>query len=217
MFSTPFEPNEFPARLAKLLNAEPAAERRRGFAPSMAYGRHAGPARYDARPAAVLFLLYPLRSQWYLPLTRRQSYLPAHGGQVSLPGGAIEAGESTWQAAAREAEEELGVSCGAWRSLGSLPPLYLFNSNYQVTPWVAAAPARPAFAPNTAEVAELVELPLQALLDADPSERMPIKRGELTMTAPCLPCQAGPVWGATRILLGEFTGLLRQVAADQHV
>ena len=51
------------------------------------------------RDAAALLLLYPADGEWWLPLTVRASTLPHHTGQVSLPGGRLDAGETVEQAA----------------------------------------------------------------------------------------------------------------------
>src|SRR6185295_5617463 len=61
----------------------------------------------DLRPAAALLLIYPHNGSWHLPLTVRGSRLRHHTGQVSMPGGRIDPGESIEQAALREAHEEV--------------------------------------------------------------------------------------------------------------
>ena len=63
----------------------------------------------DLRPAAALLLVYPHDGSWYMPLTVRGSRLRHHTGQVSLPGGRIDPGESIDEAALREAQEEVAV------------------------------------------------------------------------------------------------------------
>ena len=63
----------------------------------------------DFRPAAALLLLYPFEDRWHVPLTGRGSRLRHHTGQVSLPGGRIEPGETPAEAAAREVHEETGL------------------------------------------------------------------------------------------------------------
>ena len=66
----------------------------------------------DFRPAAALLLLYPLDDRWHVPLTVRGSRLRHHTGQVSLPGGRMNPGESPEAAALREAQEEVALNTG---------------------------------------------------------------------------------------------------------
>lgn len=148
-----------PQQLALALQQEDKRVSSRGrFAPQLAYGRHEGPPAIDARPAAVLLLLYPRDGEWRLPLTVRQSFLTDHAGQVSLPGGMLDPGETSAAGAIRELSEELGIELPPSQLLGALRPLYVFNSNFFVTPWIAHLPAPPAMFPNPAEVANMFEL-----------------------------------------------------------
>jgi 8-oxo-dGTP pyrophosphatase MutT (NUDIX family) len=119
----------------------------------------------DARAAAVLVLLYRHRGRWHLPLTLRPACLPDHAGQISLPGGAVEPGETTSQAALREFHEELGDDGGEIKLLGELSVVYVQASNFVVTPWVGMTNSRPELIPNPSEVEQLLEVPLAHLLD----------------------------------------------------
>lgn len=205
--------DDLPRRLARRLEGPlPARRVMAPLAPELGYGRHFGPAPYNARAAAVLLLLYPHEGQWHVPLTVRPDTMVDHAGQVSLPGGVTEAGESSSDCALRECEEELGASREGIAIVGRLTPLLVFISNFQVTPWVAAAERRPDFQPNPAEVAEVIELPLSALLDPAARGRHIINRGSLRFGAPHLVCAGHQVWGATNILLGEFAALLADLA-----
>lgn len=152
-------------------------------------------------------LLYPHEGVWRLPLTLRPVELVEHGGQVSLPGGAIEPGESSDEAALRELQEELGVDPGDVTLLGRLTDLYVFTSNYQVTTFVGAVGQRPTFVPQPSEVAELLEPSLAEL--ADPRQHVGFTRRHrgVELLAPAM--QHGPhrVWGATCMILGELVAL----------
>ena len=120
------------------------------YQPELSLGRHRGPAPATARQAAVLVVLYPRDDAWHVPLMLRPLHMPDHAGQVSLPGGMIEPGETPREAALREYTEELGASSDELRLLGELSPLYLFASNFQITPWVAAARTVPEWRPAAA-------------------------------------------------------------------
>ena len=181
----------------------PTAQR---YAPQLAYGRHQGPAAADARPAAVMLLLFPRDGQWRLPLTVRQACLADHAGQVSLPGGMLEPGESPEAGAMRELEEELGVRSSTDQLLGSLTPLYVFNSNFLVTPWLAHLPSAPIFRPSAAEVADLFELPLSRLLDTRHVTRVAVQHGAAPLLGPLHPLLAVSDLGRDEHDLGGIPG-----------
>jgi 8-oxo-dGTP pyrophosphatase MutT (NUDIX family) len=201
-----------PELLSKRLEGPlPGAGAQLRFQPSLAYGRHAGPPASDARRASVVVLFYPHDGSWHVPLTLRPDDVPDHAGQVSLPGGAAHSGESSSAAALRELEEELAVRADQVDLLGSLTPLYLFNSNYYVQPWIAAAATRPPFSPQAREVAALLEVPMHEL--SDPRRREPHRfhAGPLSFTAPAISHPPHVIWGATAMILSEVAALVEDV------
>ena len=58
----------------------------------------------------------------------------SHPGQVSFPGGSLDAGETPVEAALREAHEEIGLDPAEVEVFGELPELWLPPSNFAVTP-----------------------------------------------------------------------------------
>jgi 8-oxo-dGTP pyrophosphatase MutT (NUDIX family) len=121
----------------------------------------------EARLGAVLALFYPCRDEPYLVLTQRTPHLREHSGQISFPGGRIDPYDfSPIEAALRETREELGIGTDHLTLLGGLDPIFVLASNYLIFPFVALAQGQPAFAPNPAEVAEVIELPFRVLLQA---------------------------------------------------
>ncbi len=169
----------------------------------------------DARRAAALILLYPHTesavpaspSAYSLPLTVRHANLPDHAGQISLPGGRIDAGELAEAAAVREAEEEIGVDPAAVRILGSLTPLYVLVSRFLITPFVGVAVARPAFRPAEREVSALLEVSLDQLRDVDNLHWGHRTREGYMIDFPYFDVGDHHVWGATAMILGEFLSL----------
>ena len=184
---------------------------RSALAPNLSFGRHQGPAAHDTKSAAVLLLLFQRNDRWFLPLTVRQPHLADHGGQVSFPGGMLEPGEPSDQGALRETDEEIGVAPSQVQILGRLPELYLYNSNYRVAPWIGYSQQSPQFAPNDAEVAELLEIPFSAFAVPESVEPMQIRRGQLQLTAPCFRWEEHRIWGATSMIMAEFSAILRAV------
>jgi len=172
---------------------------------------HYNEAPPGARPAAVLVLLYPRDDRWHLPLTLRPAHLPDHGGQVSLPGGAIEPGETSREAALREFHEELGAAGHPIELLGRLSPLYVEASNFRVRPWVGVTRTRPDLEPNPAEVAELLEIPLQHLLDPANFGSHPRHHEGQAYTAPHFQYHSHRIWGATCAILCELVAVVEEL------
>jgi 8-oxo-dGTP pyrophosphatase MutT (NUDIX family) len=199
-------------RLAAAASAAAAPYRR--FAPQLSYGRHRGPAAADARPAAVVALLYPAGGQWHLPLILRPDSMILHAGQICLPGGGAEPGETAGHCALRELHEELGVAPESVRVLGALPPLYVYASNYLVRPFVAHTPQQPVFRPDRCEVAQLLQVPLAHLLDAGNYRTPTISRGWLSFAAPGIAFQGYHIWGATALILNELLERVRGGAGE---
>jgi len=162
----------------------------------------------DCRQAGVLILLYPQNGLLYFPLTRRPDSVEFHKGQVSLPGGSRENTESLRQAAIREAQEEIGVEQSSVEVLGQLTSLYVPPSNFRVQPFVGYTPCRPDFQLEEKEVAELIEAPLETLLDpASAHEEDWDIRGE-SRRIPFYRFGLHKVWGATAMILAEFVAML---------
>lgn len=102
-------------------------------------------------------------------LTRRTRALSAHSGQFALPGGRVEAGESTIEAALRELDEEMGVQLGAEAVLGLLDD-YPTRSGYRITPVVVWANSGVTVKPDPGEVAAVFHVTLDQLAHADTPE-----------------------------------------------
>ena len=192
----------------RLAGALPGAEAQRRFAPTPLLEGWAPDLRPDhARRAAALLLLYPGPLGVTMPLTVRRSDLPHHPGQISLPGGAIDPGETPEAAALRETHEELGLDPAGIRLVGPLSTLWVIVSNFVVHPFVAVMDQPPTFSPAEDEVAELLEVPLDVLLD-----RSTLRWGRQALRGrdvdyPHFQVHGHAVWGATAMILGEFGSL----------
>jgi len=180
------------------------------MSPQLGYGRHAGPSPHSARDAAVMLLLFRRSGRWHLPLTERPNTLLHHAGQISLPGGSVEVGESSQTGAERELREELGFA-GDVDVLGRLSECYVFASDFLITPWVAAEEIEPRWRPQADEVQRVVELPLDVLLSEHSIGRLTIERGPLMFHAPCYRLGEVRIWGATSIILSELADLLKSL------
>ena len=172
------------------------------------------PTRFPegARDGAGLVLLCPVGEMLHLPLTVRGTGLRTHTGQVSLPGGRVDEGESIEAAALREATEEIGVIPGSVEVLGRLTKIHIPVSGYVLHPVVGIAHARPDFRRAEWEVARILDVPLRLL--ADPTI---VKREQRTRTrdgqavqvdVPYFDIDGEKVWGATAMILSEFLAVL---------
>lgn len=203
---------DLPRLLAERLKGPlPGRDAQRRLEPELSYGRHYEPPPPDARRAAVMALLYPRLDQWQIPLTVRPHTMADHAGQVSFPGGMIEPGETSQQAALRELHEELGVPAEGIEILGRLSDIYVFVSNFSVTPWVAVLREPPRLVPHPREVAEVLEAPVAHFLDrANLGSHLHETRG-LTFMAPHFQFGSHRIWGATSMMLAELVVLLEEL------
>ncbi len=115
--------------------------------------------------AAVLLPLVWQHQQWQLLMTQRALHLKHHPGQISFPGGKLEAGESSAAAALRELEEEVGIAADQVRLLGSLPAINT-STGFIVQPWlgILAKPPKPVI--DAGEVASVLYVPLAHAISA---------------------------------------------------
>jgi 8-oxo-dGTP pyrophosphatase MutT (NUDIX family) len=163
----------------------------------------------NPRLAATLLLLFPVEDELHFILTRRPDTLNDHAGQISLPGGRMEEGETYIDTALREACEEVGVcDTDDIEILGRLHELYIPPSDFLVHPIVAYMPHYPdEWAFSLDEVSEIIECPVHVLMDDAIKKRgiHEVYGLEIFWYA----IGGHQVWGATAIMLSEFEMRLR--------
>ncbi len=164
------------------------------------------------RHGAVLLYLFPDQGDWRTVLMKRPEYDGVHGGQVSIPGGRLEAGESHEQAALREFAEETGVGVDRQQLLGGLSELYIPTSHFLVRPFVAHGAQRPVFRPDAIEVEEIIELTVSALLSDASVRRGHVRLGTgAWLETPYFEVHGHRVWGATAMILSELREILGEL------
>lgn len=148
-------------------------------------------------PAAVLFPIVVRDAGHTVMLTQRTAHLRDHAGQISFPGGRVEADDlSPTHTALRETEEEVGLSRERVEILGFLPE-YLTGTGFRVTPVVGLVHPPFDLQPDPFEVAEVFEVPLAFLLDPANHQRHEMHyRGALRQYF-AMPYGDYFIWGAT--------------------
>ena len=160
--------------------------------------------------SSVLIMLYLKEGEWYFPLIQRASYNGAHSGQVSLPGGKWEPEDNNpWDTAVRETREEIGVK-DVIEYIGAITPLYIPFSNYMVYPYIGISNVQHDFHIDTVEVNELIEAPLVDLLNQNYGnlKTFSFYHHQEQVTAPYFDINGYCVWGATAMILSEFSEVM---------
>lgn len=151
------------------------------------------------RPAAVLVPIV-LREELTVLLTERSRDMPSHPGQISFPGGKMEAGESALDCALREAREEIGLVRECVEPLGYLDS-YRTGTGFQISPLVALV--RPGFdlVLDPREVSEVFEVPLRFLMDAANHLKQSREWRGRQRSFYAMPYEGRYIWGATAGML----------------
>lgn len=165
-----------------------------------------------AANGAALLLVYPHDETVHIPLTVRGSGLRNHTGQVSLPGGRVDEGETFEAAALREATEEIGIDISTVEVIGRLTPLHIPVSGFLLHPIVGFTSMRPAFQRAEWEVARIIEAPVSLLSDPAVVKReirTRVAAGQsIDVDVPYFDIDGEKVWGATAMVLAEFCAIL---------
>ena len=189
--------------------ADPAQAPQRGAGPRL--GAQAGPVPAhlqpllpkDPVPAAVLVAILDGAEPGIL-LTVRAPHLRKHAGQISFPGGRIEADDSdATKAALREAQEEIGLDPSRVELIGRLPDQIVLTG-FRITPVVGRVIGPFAPRPDPGEVSEVFVLPVSQLLD--PRNHQTYRRdvGGTEVEMRDIRYGTHRIWGATAGILLTF-------------
>ncbi|HEX9686993.1 MAG TPA: CoA pyrophosphatase [Burkholderiales bacterium] len=160
--------------------------------------------------AAVLVPLVDRAGRVQVLFTQRTAHLDDHAGQISFPGGRVEAGDaSREETALRETAEEIGLASQSIELLGRLPE-YEIPSGFRITPIVGWIEPPFALHPDPFEVAAVFEAPLEHFLDAARYQRRQFQFRGRHRHYLAIPFEGRYIWGATAGMLYNLCRLLRR-------
>ncbi|MBT4370738.1 MAG: CoA pyrophosphatase [Candidatus Marinimicrobia bacterium] len=162
-------------------------------------------------PASVLILLFPKNNQWHFFLTKRTNTVNHHKGQISLPGGVVETGESLEGAALRETHEEIGVDKKNIHLIGSLSSFYIPVSGFEMFPFIGWVKTEPETSIHDKEVDRIFSSSIpEFMLDKTQKTKKDTLKG-FPVNIPYFDMSGETVWGATSMILAEFKLILKEI------
>jgi 8-oxo-dGTP pyrophosphatase MutT (NUDIX family) len=162
-------------------------------------------------PASVLILLFPKNNEWHFYLTKRTDTVDHHKGQISFPGGVVEADESLEEAALRETFEEIGVAQDYIQLIGALSSFYIPVSGFEMFPFIGVSKTEPNTAIHDKEVERIFTVSIQDfIMDETQKTKNDTLRG-FPVTIPYFHLDEETVWGATSMILSEFKLILKDI------
>lgn len=172
----------------------------RDRAPSVADG-------HSMSPAAVLLPLYRVNGDMCVVLQKRSDTVEHHKGEISFPGGMVDAADSSLlETALREADEEMGIDPADVDVLGRLDDTPTI-SGFMISTYVGVLPSPYEFTPSEREVAEVVTAPLSALYDANARRSEARLKEGAVHTMPVFAHDGHVIFGATARILDQFLSL----------
>ncbi len=160
------------------------------------------------KDAAVLVPMVARGGQLNLLFTQRTEHLAAHAGQISFPGGGVEAADaSRIDTALRETEEEIGLARQRVQVLGALPN-YELATGFRITPVVGWIEAPFDTRPDPYEVAEIFEIPLAHFLDVQRYQHCEYEFQGRHRHYVAIPYEGRYIWGATAGMLLSLAHVL---------
>ena len=157
-------------------------------------------AAHDMRSASVLVPLYVDAGELWTVLTKRSDTLPSHRSQIAFPGGGRELKEDAWDAALREAHEEIGLDPKSVLRLGELDEGET-PTGFRVIPCVGAIRFPYTASPNAEEISEVFSLPLSAFTNPRMVEERPVSVNGVERMLRIYHVGNRQIWGLTARIL----------------
>lgn len=158
--------------------------------------------------AAVLVPLVD-RGEPCLVFAKRTERVAHHRGQVSFPGGTVDARDATPLAAAlRESEEEVGLPPAAVEVLGALDDHETVATPFVITPWVGVIRGAVAWRPDGEEIEKVIEVPWRALVAPGAFRLEHWERDGVVRPVHFFAWQGEVIWGATARILRHYLAVV---------
>jgi 8-oxo-dGTP pyrophosphatase MutT (NUDIX family) len=159
-------------------------------------------------PAAVLLPIVA-RDEPFIAFAKRTDRVGHHRGQISFPGGRVDAGDASFlDAALRECEEEVGLPRAAVEPLGALDDMETFATQFVITPWVGVVREPVAWQPDGEEIEKVIEVPFSALAAHGSFRVEQWERGGVVRPMYFFDYEGETIWGATARILKHFLDLV---------
>ncbi len=157
-----------------------------------------------AEQAAVLVPLFVATDgTLHAVFTERRADLRRHAGEISFPGGRRDDTDGDLPSSAlRECHEEIGLPPGAVVLVGALQPTPTFVTNYAIYPFVGLIEPGFAWVLQEREVAQVLELPLDAVR-AGYGRRRLVRRG-MPFRTDAYETDGHLIWGATARIVADL-------------
>ncbi|OGO18205.1 MAG: hypothetical protein A2Z15_07275 [Chloroflexi bacterium RBG_16_50_11] len=162
--------------------------------------------------SAVLIPIYQKDGQYYIVFIKRTMMVKEHKGQISFPGGGRDKEDKTLRdTALREAEEEIGLRKEDVNVIGELDDELTTTSNFIVTPFIASIPYPYRFTINKEEVAQVISVPIVALLDKDCLQPdIEVLNGKKVKSFAYY-YNGTRIWGATARILNKLLNIITKI------
>jgi 8-oxo-dGTP pyrophosphatase MutT (NUDIX family) len=163
--------------------------------------------------AAVNILLYLKNNEWFFPLILRSiNENDRHSGQISFPGGKKEETDKNFlETVKRETSEEIGIDEYYIKIIREISPIYIPPSNFYVHPFISYTKKNPKFIIQKTEAVELIEFPVNDILQLSEKPEMKILPNSRGIKVPVINVDNYLIWGATSMILNEFSQILKNL------
>ena len=155
--------------------------------------------------ASVLVIIYG--KEPIVIMTEKPKHMKFHAGEISFPGGKLDADDSDLlETALRETNEEIGLEITKEQVTGQLEPVVTLNSGFLILPFVSVIDEIPTLAANS-EVEKIFHIKLEPFLKTmanDPNPSHNIIQEMYTFEY-----QNQIVWGASARILRQIKNLLK--------